>query len=48
LKVVVPDLAYYQSFLLDKLTRIKGVSSVHSSFVLSSITDTTALPLNHL
>jgi len=48
LKVVVPDLVYYQSFLLDKLTCIKGVSSVHSSFVLSSITDTTALPLNHL
>lgn len=48
LKVVVPDLNYYQSFLLNKLTRIKGISSLHSSFVLRRITDTTALPLELL
>lgn len=48
LKVLVPDLAHYQTFLLSKLSIIKGVSSIHSSFVLRSITDTTALPLNHL
>lgn len=48
LKVIVPDLAHYQTFLLNKLTRIKGVSSIHSSFVLRSITDSTALPLDHL
>jgi Lrp/AsnC family leucine-responsive transcriptional regulator len=48
LKVIVPDLKTYQSFLLGKLTGINGVSSVHSSFILRTIYDTTALPLDHL
>ena len=48
LKVIVPDLKNYQTFLLDKLTSINGVSSVHSSFILRNICDTTALPLDHL
>lgn len=46
LKVVVPDMAYYEEFLLGRLTRIEGVSGVHSSFVLRSIVDKTALPLD--
>ncbi|MCX4027793.1 Lrp/AsnC family transcriptional regulator [Endozoicomonas sp. SM1973] len=48
LKVIVPDMNYYQSFLLGKLTRIKGVTGVHSSFVLQQVVNKTALPLNHL
>lgn len=48
LKIIVPDLNAYQAFLLDKLTRINGVDSVHSSFILRSVCDTTALPLDHL
>ena len=48
LKIIVPDLQAYQSFLLGKLTGINGVSSVHSSFILRNICDTTALPLDHL
>ncbi|KTC83527.1 Lrp/AsnC family transcriptional regulator [Legionella cincinnatiensis] len=48
LKVIVPDLNAYQTFLLDKLTRINGVSSVQSSFILRTICETTSLPLNHL
>ncbi|PCI46624.1 MAG: AsnC family transcriptional regulator [Moraxellaceae bacterium] len=48
LKVVVPDMDAYQEFLLGRLTRIKGVSGVHSSFVLRRIIDNKALPLNHL
>ncbi len=48
LKIIVPDLKAYQSFLLVKLTRINGVSSVHSSFILRTICDTTSLPLDHL
>jgi Lrp/AsnC family leucine-responsive transcriptional regulator len=31
LKVIVPDMEYYQEFLLNKITRIQGVSDVHSS-----------------
>lgn len=48
LKIIVPDLSAYQAFLLGKLTGIDGVSSVHSSFILRTICDTTALPLDHL
>lgn len=48
LKVIVPDMDYYQEFLLNKLTRIEGVADVHSSFILRKVLDTTALPLTHL
>lgn len=48
LKVTVPDMDHYQAFLLDKITRIEGVSGVHSSFVMRKVVDTTALPLNYL
>ncbi|MFJ1267597.1 Lrp/AsnC family transcriptional regulator [Legionella lytica] len=48
LKVIVPDLNAYQAFLLEQLTRINCVSSVHSSFILRTICETTALPLEHL
>jgi Lrp/AsnC family leucine-responsive transcriptional regulator len=48
LKIIVPDLTAYRSILLDKLTRIDGVSNIHSSFVLQTIIDKTTLPLNHL
>lgn len=48
LKVVVPDMEHYQQFLLGVLTRIDGVSSVRSSFVLRQVLSSTALPLNHL
>lgn len=48
LKVVVPDMAYYQEFLLGKMTRIQGVSGVHSSFVMQSAVNSTRLPLSHL
>jgi len=46
LKVIVRDLKHYQTFLLDKLTRIKGVSNVHSSFALKSVVDKTTLPVD--
>lgn len=48
LKVVVPDMEYYQEFLLNKITRIEGVSDVHSSFMLREVINTTQLPLDHL
>lgn len=46
LKVVVEDMDGYQQFLLNKLTRIEGVSGVHTSFVLKSPINTTALPVS--
>lgn len=48
LKVVVPDMDHYQEFLLNKITRIEGVSGVHSSFVMRRVVDKTELPLGHL
>lgn len=48
LKVVVPDMEQYQDFLLNKITRIDGVSDVHSSFMLREVWNTTELPLDHL
>lgn len=48
LRVVVPDMEHYQQFLLGRLTRIDGVSSVRSSFVLNQIVGSTELPLGHL
>lgn len=48
LKVVVPDMDRYQQFLLNKITRIEGVSGVHSSFVMRRVLDSRALPLKYL
>ncbi len=48
LKVMIPDMAYYEEFLLGRLTRIEGVSGVHSSFVLRSVIRKTELPLLHI
>ncbi|MCP5268659.1 MAG: Lrp/AsnC family transcriptional regulator [Zoogloeaceae bacterium] len=45
LKVVVADMDAYQELLLNRITRIKGVTGVHSSFVLRRVVDRTALPL---
>ncbi len=48
LKVMVPDMEHYQEFLLNKITRIEGVSDVHSSFMLREVLNTTVLPLQHI
>ncbi|NBW79789.1 MAG: Lrp/AsnC family transcriptional regulator [Betaproteobacteria bacterium] len=45
IKVAVRDMDHYQTLLLNKLTRIEGVTGVHSSFVLRRVIDRTALPL---
>jgi len=45
LKVVVRDMQHYEKFLLGKLTKLEGVTGVHSSFVLREVVKKTALPL---
>lgn len=45
LKVIVRDMKHYEQFLLGHLTKIPGVSGVHSSFVLRRVASTTALPI---
>jgi len=46
LKIVVRDMEHFQALLLGRLTRIAGVTGVHSSFVLQHVLSRTALPLD--
>lgn len=45
LKVIVPNRAALQRFLMDKLTPIPGIARIQTSIVLSEIKSTTVLPL---
>lgn len=45
LRVVVPDVAAYERFLKDSLTRIEGVAGIKSSFALKQVKYSTVLPL---
>lgn len=48
LRAVVPDMEHYEKFLLGRLTRIPGVTGVHSSFELRRVVQRTDLPLEHI
>ncbi|GIX31718.1 MAG: AsnC family transcriptional regulator [Porticoccaceae bacterium] len=45
LKVIVRDMEAYQRLLLDKITRIEGVTGVHSSFVLRAAVQDAPIPI---
>lgn len=45
LKVIVKDLEAYQDLLLNHITQIKGVSGVHTSFVLRKVVDRSVIAL---
>ena len=45
LRVIVKDMKHFEAVLLGKLTRIPGVTGVHSSFVLRTIISRTEIPL---
>ena len=46
LKVVVRDMRAYESFVREKLSRIKGVGQIRTSFVLGTAKFTTEIPLD--
>lgn len=46
LRVVVADLAAYERFLKTRLTRVKNVASIESSFALKQVKYTNVLPLD--
>jgi len=46
LRIVVPDVAAYETFLKNHLIRIQGISSIKSSFALNRVKYETALPLS--
>ena len=45
LRIVARDLADYERFLKETLTRIPGVASIESSFALRQVKASAALPL---
>ncbi len=46
MRIVVRDLAAYERFLKEKLTRLEGVSSIESSFALGQVKRSNVLPLS--
>jgi Lrp/AsnC family transcriptional regulator, leucine-responsive regulatory protein len=47
LRVVARDLGDYERIVKETLTRIEGVASIESSFALSQVKHSNALPLEH-
>lgn len=45
LKIVVPDVEAYETFLRDKLYKLPAIRETNSAIALSEIKNTTALPL---
>jgi Lrp/AsnC family transcriptional regulator, leucine-responsive regulatory protein len=45
LRVVAADLTSYEAFLKNKLTRLDGIASIESSFALSQVKYSIALPV---
>jgi len=45
IKVLIRDMRHYEEFLLKRLTKLEGVSGVHSSFVLRQPINKHELPL---
>ena len=46
LKVLVEDMAAYREFMVTKLTALENIGSTQSSFVISEIKYTTAIPIH--
>ncbi|WP_299320814.1 Lrp/AsnC family transcriptional regulator [uncultured Maribacter sp.] len=45
LKIALDDIAAFHEFMNEKLSIIDGISTIHSSFVLNSVKDSTAYNL---
>ena len=45
IRVVVADMPALERFIVDKLTKIPGISNIKSSFALKQVKYKTALPL---
>jgi Lrp/AsnC family transcriptional regulator, leucine-responsive regulatory protein len=45
LRVVCADLAAYERFIKEKLTRLDGIASIESSFALAQVKYTNVLPI---
>jgi Lrp/AsnC family transcriptional regulator, leucine-responsive regulatory protein len=45
LKVVVSDIKAYHDFVVNKLSKLVGITAIESSFVMAEIKQTTSLPI---
>jgi Lrp/AsnC family transcriptional regulator len=45
IKVVAPDIKWYQEFIFDTILKLPGVEDVSSIVALSQMKNTTALPV---
>ncbi|AXB78866.1 Lrp/AsnC family transcriptional regulator [Novosphingobium sp. P6W] len=45
LKIIVPDVKYFEKFLYNKLSQMPGVRELHSSVILTEVKKTNRLPL---
>ena len=48
IKVFVKSIAEYETFLLNKLTRVPGVNHINSAFVLSTMKYKTTIPIDDM
>jgi len=48
LHVLMPDLAEYRRFVLDRLTKLPEVRDINSSFVIDTVKEDAPIPLDHL
>ncbi len=48
LHVVVPDLAEYRRFVLERLIKLPDVRDIQSSFVIDTVKEDAPIPLTHL
>jgi DNA-binding Lrp family transcriptional regulator len=48
LRVVVPDVDSFQKFIVDRLSKTRGVANIRSIFALKQVKYKTALPLERL
>ena len=46
LKVIIKDIAEYERFLLEKLTRFSGISKIKTFFILSTLKQETKIPID--
>jgi DNA-binding Lrp family transcriptional regulator len=48
IRVVVEDMQALERFIVDRLSKIRGIANIRSSFALKQVKYSTALPLNNV
>ncbi len=48
LKIIIEDMKAYQSVVIDQLASMENIANVNSSFVMTEVLRSTAIPLNNI